>query len=133
MSSVQDLSEFYHLKTKKLSKEESRLLEAALFWSLCNELNHSTIIEDTDMSDENLVRCLINDLMNTGDYSLPGLACYTDTPEEVVHDIAAGINKRPSLFLARRVIELHKVARKEVYTKILDKILDKPNDPPVYT
>lgn len=81
------------------------------------------------MTDENIIKSLINDLLKSGEYSLPGIASYTDTPEDVVYDIASGLNTRPSLFLARKIIDLHKEARKEVYAKILNKILESPTQP----
>ena len=76
------------------------------------------------MTDDNIVRCLINDLIQSGEYSLPGIASYTNTPEDVVYDIASGLNTRPSFFLARKVIDLHKEARKDIYIKILNKVIE---------
>ncbi len=140
MSAVQELCQFYQLNAKGLSKNELRILEIELFSCLCNELNkllptHHQRINNPDsihaakkeitMTNENIVRNLINDLIQSGEYSLPGIACYTDTPEDVLYDIASGLNTRPSLMLAQRVIELHRVARKEIYIKILDKVIEK--------
>lgn len=134
MPAVQELSQFYQLDAKGLSKYEIKILEAELFVSLLKQLNafHTPTINlnnlakgVVDMSDEVLVRNLLNDLIQTGEYSLPGLARYTDTPEDVVYEIASGLNNRPSLFFARRVIELHREARKEIYLNVLNKILEK--------
>jgi hypothetical protein len=136
MSAVQELRHFYRLDSKGFSRDELLIVEIVLFSYLCNELNtitqHTnhelrycgTITKEMQMTDENIVKCLINDLIQSGEYSLPGIANYTDTPEDVVYEIASGLNTRPSLFLARKVIDLHKEARKDIYIKILHKVIE---------
>ena len=65
---------------------------------------------------------MINDILLSEEYTLPGIACYTQMPEDVVNDIATGLNTNPSVKFIRRIIELHRIVRRDLYAQIMKKI-----------
>src|SRR3990167_5115167 len=119
-----------------LSKNEIYLLEANLFTLFCDhlcDLFHSeskdffklmklTLTMEKKMIDSKLARCVINDILSSGDYTVPGIAYYTQTPEDVVYDIVIGRNDDLSSKLFRKIIKLHQSVRPELYKNILLKI-----------
>ena len=53
-----------------------------------------------------------------------GIACYTDTHEDIVHELISGLNTKPLPIFLRKAIELHKSVRKDLYQVISKKIAD---------
>lgn len=74
------------------------------------------------MLEENFLQFVINDILSTKEYSLEGIAQYADISEEVIYDILTGSHKIPSLPLSRKIIELHKSVRQDLYSQIFKKI-----------
>ena len=74
------------------------------------------------MIETNLIRCVINDILLTEEYTLPGIAHYTDTPEEVIFELASGLNSSPTLLVSRKIIELHRTIRPQLYAGIVHKV-----------
>ncbi len=120
----------------KLSSEENLILEVELYTRICDKLKEFFIgqhkvyfrlmkctaeVEDA-MMEARFARCVINDILSTEEYTLPGIACYTQTPEEVVYDVAMGINTTPTAIFLRKIIELHRSIRRELYHEIIKKI-----------
>ncbi len=75
------------------------------------------------MLEGNFIRLVINDILLTEEYTVQGIACYTQTPEDVIYDIAMGNNLAPSFPLSRKIIEIHRSIRPDLYSNILKKIL----------
>lgn len=135
MSTIEYLCRSIGINPHQLSKEENQILEAELFYLLCKELNSifktefelyfrlikfNPLMEEI-MIEENFMRCIVNDLVCSESYTLSGIATYTQTPEDIIQEIAIGKNTNPSLHLARKIIELHRNTRPELYKKILEK------------
>src|SRR3990167_8166787 len=76
------------------------------------------------MIEGNVIRCVLNDIISSEEYSLSGVACYTQSPEDVLYEIASGQNGNPSVVLARRIMGLHQTVRPEFYKDIISKIKD---------
>jgi len=122
---------------RKLSAQEAYILEAGILLHICNELktifrekyrNYFQLINVTHemedvMLDENYIRLILQDILFTEEYNLSGIAYYTQTPEDVVYDIACGNNIRPSAVFLQKIIELHKLVRHELYETIFRKII----------
>jgi hypothetical protein len=128
------LSSLFRLGCDKLSKKEKLLLETMLFSDLYQVLKESYIAasetnhqlkEKHSMIKGSIIRGLINDLLMTNEYSLQGLANYTGYPEDVICDVAAGMNKNPTLVLSARIIELHAMTRREFYDGLVKKVIAK--------
>src|ERR1700733_7147349 len=115
MTAVQALYHFIDANLQGLSKNETLILEAELFTRIYRELKEIireqnkdyfrlmkfNIEKENTMIEANFIRCIINDILSTEEYNLPGIAYYTDTPEDVIYEVAAGCNIRPTLLLAR--------------------------------
>ncbi len=136
MSAIRALCELYGINNEALSREENLILEAELFVSTCDALkeifrtqyknyfrlmNFTMEMENT-MLDANFMRLIIRDILSTEEYTLEGIACYAATHEDVVHEVVAGKNTAPSATFLRRIIELHKSVRCEIYDEVVKKI-----------
>lgn len=137
MTAVQPLCWLIGVNTKNLSKHECLLLEAELFRNICQELRDifrnqykeyfhfmkfSLEMENT-MLDGNFVSLIIQDILSTNEYTLQGIACYTNTPPDIVEEIAIKRNVSPSAIFLQRIIELHRSVRLDLYNMIIKKII----------
>jgi len=118
------------------SKEEFLILEAELFICICEELKEFfrnqyrnyfclmkfAIEHEDDMLEINFIRLIMKDILSSEEYTLEGIARYTDTHEDVVQEIFAGSNISPSARLFRRVIELHRSIRSDLYGEIMKRV-----------
>lgn len=137
MAAMELLCHLIGVDSQKLSKEENLILEAILFTRLCDELkeilrkqykNYFYLMRldlklEDDVLEESFIRCILNDILASEAYTLPGIAIYTQTPEDALYEILSGNNNNPSLTLSRKIIELHLSIRKELYQSILVKIV----------
>jgi SMI1-KNR4 cell-wall len=136
MSATEPLYHLIVINPCKLTKEEIQLLEAELFVRICEELREFfseqnkgyfrlmkfNIEQENDMLESKFVRFIIRDILSTEEYSLNGIAYYTNTHEDVVGEVLAGRNTNPSATFLRRVIELHRSVRRDLYNSIIKKI-----------
>src|SRR5206468_597438 len=125
MSAIQSFVFLLNINSRNFSKEEYSFLEANLLTHVCEELKEIIREENKDyfrlmkfeiekenaMIEANFIRYIIKDILLSEEYSLAGIAYYTDTPEDVIYEIIAGRNTCPSLFLSRKIIELHRSVR----------------------
>jgi len=139
MSSTQPLCHLVGINSQKLSKNENILLEAELFSRLCEELKNifrqqykryfDLLKFDMEMENAMLeasfLRFLLNDILLTEEYSLEGIAYYTQIPEDVICDVMAGTNTAPSLPLSRKIIDLHRSVKPDLYRELIKNILEK--------
>jgi len=136
MPAVRSFCDLLGIEEKRLSKEEQLILEAELFARIYEEIKE-IIKEDNreyyrllklnsekekSMIDVNFIRCIINDILSTEEYTLPGIAYYTDTPEEVIFEVASGRITSPTFFLCQKIIDLHRAVRPQLYSSIVSKI-----------
>lgn len=136
MSANEFLCQLIGVDPRKFSKEENILLEAELFTRMCEEMEEIfrerykyyfkiikfEINKESDVREDNLVYCVVNDILATKEYTLEGIAHYTQLPEDVIYEASLGGNKAPSATLLRRVIELHRSVRPELYRQIMEKM-----------
>lgn len=119
----------------KLSHAEKLLLEINLFTRLCNELSeiftsqhkeywkliNSYFNRKENMGHVKLIQEIIKDILSTKEYSLSGISHHTHIPEEVLYEIAVGINTNPTFELSRKIFELHIDLRRNLYDEIMRK------------
>jgi hypothetical protein len=138
MSAMKLVSDLLGLQASTLSTEEISILEAEFLIKICEELKFffkkyqyekyfrvmrfNSEMEE-DMLESNFILCVIRDILATGDYTLSGIAYYTQTPEEVLWDIAIGRITNPTINFFRKLIELHRSIRKDFYKEIVKKII----------
>ena len=139
MSAMEPLSYLIGFSTKNLSKEENFILEAVLFTYTCDELREIyrnkykeyfqlmkyTIEQENTMLENNFVRLIIRDILFSEEYTLDGIALYTDTPQDIIQEIFSGYNISPSAKLLRRIIELHRSVRRDLYHAVIKKMIVK--------
>ncbi len=137
MAAMELLCHLVGINLSKLSREETLLLEAEFFARICEELKEVfrkqhrdyfrlmkfTIEKENMMLETNFVRLIIKDVLSTEEYNLQGVACYTDTHEDVVQEVIDGRNTSPSATLLRRSIDLHRSVRPDLYHSIVKKIV----------
>ena len=129
MAATDILGSLFRFYGEKISKQERILIEAIFFQQIYQELVQGFEIKikntqrEDDMLDGNIINTLVNDLLDSEEYSVEGLASYTGCSEDVIYDLAAGINSNPTLTISTKIIELHFVARQELYNSLIKKIL----------
>lgn len=137
MSATEMLCHLIGVNPCQLSKVEGLILEVELFVRLCDELKviYKTKYKDyfrllkcdvnteQEMLDAKFLSCVITDILSTEEYTLDGIAHYVQTPAEVISDIASGQNTNPSLVLSRRIIDLHRTVRVDLYQDVLSRIV----------
>lgn len=132
------LCESLGMNAKNLTRAELFIVEAELFLQLCEEVETKfknqykeyfrlmkfNVDRETEMIESSFIRCLLNDILVTESYTLPGIAFYTQAPEEVICDLISGCNASPSLLLTRKIIELHRAVRPDLYIEVMKKIMN---------
>lgn len=134
MATMEYLCSMAGVNPAHLSKEENLLIEAVLLCGLCDELTQIYQVsfpvslvknkkeKTTMLVHGNIINLILLDLIKSNDYTISGVAVYANVPEEVIYDIAIGNNRNPSLEVSRKIIELHKTARVDLYQKVMQKI-----------
>lgn len=136
MDSAKSILDLLGVGKGVLSKQESILFEAEIFTQICEELKEIIKIQNKDyfrtlkitsekentMIESNFIRCIVNDIISTEEYTLLGIACYTNTPEEVILEVATGQNTAPTFSLSQKIINLHRSVRPQLYATIANKI-----------
>ena len=139
MPAVEPLSRLIKINPCTLSKEENALLEAELFVETCEELKEVfrkkyknyfclmkfSVDKENIVLENKLTYWMINDILSTDEYTMQGIACYTDTFEEVIEEIMTGKNTSPSAKFLRKLIDLHRTVRRDLYDLIIKKIIDR--------
>lgn len=144
MSAVEPLWKILQIDTSNLTKNEIILFEAELFNSVCDELNdffgslyknyfyliNLSKEKENSMREDIFAGQIVKDILSTESYNLTGIAYYANTHEEVIEEIISGRNTSPSAKLLRKLIELHRTVREELYDAIRKKILSRylPHD-----
>ncbi len=136
MAATIPLFQLMGIDSSQLSKQELLILEAELFIRICEELKEVfkeqhrdyfrfmklTTEMENSMLETSFVPSIIKDILSTQEYTLQGIAEYIDFHEDVVVDIIAGKNSCPSSLFLKRIIELHRSVRQELYQAIMKKI-----------
>lgn len=130
MAATDLLGSMFRLYFAKLSKNERVLLETILFVYLyqelieCYEAENNYKMENSMISGP-VIRGIVNDLLVNNEYSVQGIANYTGYPEDVIYELAAGMNTNPTLILSTKIVELHAIARRDFYSELIKKVVIK--------
>jgi hypothetical protein len=135
MSATELLAQMVGVNVKKFSKDEVFIIEAEYFSRIQAGLKEyfkdvykdffqvmkfNTEMESA-MIEANFLRYVINDILLSEEYSLQGIAYYTQVPEDAISDVFVGTNTSPSLQLSQRIIDLHRSIRPCLYKEIMKK------------
>lgn len=138
MSAIEPLYRSMGKELRNLSKNEINLLEAEILLFLYKELIEVfrsyyedyfqsmkfNIKMENEMLEDNFIRCIIIDLLSLDEYSVQGIAYYTEMPEEAIYEVLMGKNTNPSFKLLRKIIELHRFVRPELYKAVVKKVAE---------
>lgn len=136
MPAMEPLCRLAGINPHNLSKKENLILEGYLFLNLYEQLKNefknrhqpffSSLMLNKEMEntmlEANFLRMLINDILVSETYTLTGIALYTNTDQEVLEDIIVGKNQYPSAIFIRKIIELHRTVRQDLYQAIFQKL-----------
>ena len=137
MSAMEPLVQLIGIDPKKLSKEEYMFLEMELFTKLYEafreyarqqykdyfSLMHFNVKQEETMLDFSLSRLLVKDILSTEEYTIEGIAYYTNVPVEIVEEVVLGNNANPSALFVRKMMELHRLVRPMLYQCMMKKVL----------
>ena len=136
MAALERLCHFMGIDSKKFTREENLILEAELYirvheeiWELY-QFQHKDYFYLFKLNNEmenmimelRTIRCLINDILKSEAYTISGISYYTQTPEEIIQDVLMGNKISSIIAFPRKLIELHKSIRPDVYKNIMKKI-----------
>lgn len=136
MSAVEPLHQLIGLRLPKLKKNDAFLLEAMALTRLCAALKeiyrskyqfyfalmNLNLEEQENMLEANFTKFILEDILATDEYTVCGIANYTGTHEDVVQEVIDGRNASPSAHFFRKSIELHFLARRDLYSELVKKI-----------
>lgn len=136
MAAIIPFFQLMRIDISNLSKQELLIVEAELFIRICEELKevfrkehkdyfclmNTSKEKESSMLEAKFVSSIIQDILSTQEYNLQGIAKYTDFHEDVVVDVIVGKNVCPSSVFLKRIIELHRSVRSELYKRIMKKI-----------
>ncbi len=137
MFTTKSWCDFIRNNARNLTREEYLLCQAEFFFIICEEIKEIfreqyrdyfslmkfTIEMENNMLDVEFLRFIILDILSTEEYNLNGIATYTNTHEDVVHEVVSGLNVNPSANFLRKIIALHRSVRRELYEVIMKKII----------
>lgn len=130
MAATDLMASLFGLDCDKLSKNERTLIEIIMINYVYQELvTYFRAIYDNQMEEfmlnGDVIRILVNDLVSSNEYSIQAIASYTGYPEDVIFDLAGGMNLNPTFALSTRIIELHALSRREFYNSLIKRIFEK--------
>lgn len=136
MAAMELLCHLLGINPQELTPQENLILEVELFTRICEELKefyksknkeyllllNVSIEKENAMLEARFLRFVINDILMTEEYSVAGIAHQTQVPEDVICDIVSGKNKTPSWQISRKIIDLHRTVRPDLYKEVVKKI-----------
>jgi hypothetical protein len=117
-------------------KNERKVLKAFLLGRLHKlfcELFHSNLQHNFNSSlesyamDSKIIQLLILEIIETGEYTIEGIAYRTNIPFDVIYDAVCGINNQISITPWARVVDLYMQVKPDVTQMLIDKLLDIKN------
>ena len=116
------------------AKNERKILKAFLLGRLyqlfcelfqnkmqCNQNNSSM---ECYTMDSKIIQLLIQGIVETGEYTLEGIAFYTRIPFDVIYDAACGINNQFSITPWARIVGLYMQVKPDIAQVLIDRLLE---------
>lgn len=123
-----------HFSLKFSARSERKLLKAFLLGQLHQifcELFHNKIqcnqnnsLMECYVMDSKIIQILLQGIVETGEYTLEGVALYTRIPFDVIYDAACGISDQFSITPWARVVDLYIQVKPDVAQVLIDKLLE---------
>lgn len=77
--------------------------------------------------DSKIMQLLIQGIIETGEYTLEGIAYYTRIPFDVIYEAACGISNQFSITPWARVVDLYMQVKPDIAQVLIDKLLEVKN------
>jgi len=116
------------------AKNERKILKAFLLGQLhqlfCKLFQNKMLRNDNDSPmecyamDSKIIQFLIQGIVETGEYTLEGIALYTYIPFDIIYDAACGINNQFSITPWVRVVDLYMHVKPDITKILIDKFLE---------
>jgi len=104
--------------------ERTHALFCQLFHAIIQQSQNSGITEHYTM-DSKIIQILINGIIDTGEYTLEGIAYYTRIPLDVIFDAACGgYNNQLSITLWAKIVGLYLQVRPDIARILYDKLFE---------
>lgn len=123
----------YDFILKFSAKNERKILRAFLLGRLHQlfcELFRNKIQTNQNSSigcytmDSKIIQLLIQGIVETGEYTLEGIAYYTHIPFDVIYDAACGISSQFSITPWAKIVDLYIQLKPDVTQVLIDKLLE---------
>lgn len=115
-------------------KNERKILKAFLLGHLhqlfCDLFQHQMSCNQYNFSmecyamDSKIIQLLIQGIVETGEYTLEGIAYYTRIPFDVIYDAACGISNHFSITPWAKIVDLYIQVKPDVAQVLVDKLLE---------
>ena len=124
---------FYACISRIFHKNERKLLKLFLLGSLhkllCELYSNATLNAYSEYFMENyamdskIIQLLIQNIVETGEYTLEGIANHTRIPFDVIVDAACGNNNQLSVTFWIKIVDLYMQVKPEIARMLFDKLL----------
>lgn len=74
--------------------------------------------------DSKIIQLLIQSIVETGEYTLEGIAYHTRIPVEIIYDAASGINNQISITPWARIVDLYMQVKPDIAKVLSEKLLE---------
>jgi len=119
------------------SENERKVLKVILLGYLhqvfCELFKHKLIFNQKNSSlecyamDSRIMQLIIKGIIETGEYTLEGIAYYTHIPLDVIYDAATGASNQFSITPWARVVDLYLKVKPDTAQVLIDRLLDLKN------
>jgi len=91
-------------------------------FKLSNQQESKTEIREGYAVDSKILQLVIQEMVTTGEYTLEGIAYYTQIPLDVVLDAACGINKQLAITPWLRIVKLYIQMKPEILSTLTNRL-----------
>lgn len=94
------------------------------------QINDNQDLLESYVMDSKIIQLLIHGIIESGEYTLEGIAFYTHIPFEVIFDAACGIGNQFSITPWAKVVDLYMQVNPDIASVLADKLLEVKNKHP---
>ena len=92
------------------------------------QCHHNNFSMECYAVDSKIIQFIIQDIIETGHYTLEGIAYHTHIPFDVIYDAACGLNNQFSITPWARIVGLYLQVKPEVAQELTAKLLETSNN-----
>ena len=91
------------------------------------QFDNKNISEECYTMDSKIMQLIINGIIETGEYTLEGIAYHTRIPQDIIYDAATGINNQFSITPWARLVDLYLQVKPDIAQALINRLLDLKN------